>query len=370
MKMFYLAFTNKGNVGDLLITKFQIDEYAKYGEVYVDCHGMPDDFHKVIFETGSPNIKDFEAEFGCTYRSKKILKVISILNKQHFTHFCSSPGPRETLSFPLKKLVFKLMGAILPAIFMSRHIKKYSLGVDVNYTSRSFFGWLNTLYFARLDIIGIRSETNLERVKNHLHNVVYVPDMAFLYPMFDEASYVKIKKRIAMSFRNIDDIGQLLSVLKSIGMLASKGNFEIDVIYQVDEDKVLCEQLTKEINKLNVRFIESPVDYFSLDRYKNYDIVVSNRLHVLLMAAMNGAYPFALISDSPNEHKIQDILGSVFGNNHVVHINKYQEDQFDRVMNDINGLKNDVCKKVKEQRTLCTQIIRELVNNEICINKL
>lgn len=42
MKIFYSAYTCKGNIGDLLINKYQIEEYSKYGDVYVDLSGMPD----------------------------------------------------------------------------------------------------------------------------------------------------------------------------------------------------------------------------------------------------------------------------------------------------------------------------------------
>ena len=35
MKIFYSAYTCQGNIGDLLINKYQIEEYSKYADVYV-----------------------------------------------------------------------------------------------------------------------------------------------------------------------------------------------------------------------------------------------------------------------------------------------------------------------------------------------
>ena len=189
MKLFYTAYTNKGNVGDLLITKNQIEEFAKYGEVYVDCNGMPDDFKKVIFDTQSPNIIDFIKLYGITYRSKKILKVIHIINKNGFTHFSWSPGPREPLSLPLRKLLLKIAGILIPSIFMKNSIKKLSLGVDIKCDFKGWIGVLSRWYFKQFDVIGIRSRYNYEQLQHSMKNVIYIPDMAFLYPINNNSSF-------------------------------------------------------------------------------------------------------------------------------------------------------------------------------------
>ena len=94
MKIYYYVYTRKGNLGDLLITKFQIEELAKYAEVFVDCYGMPSDFRNVIFDTTSPRIIDFEHEYGIGFRSKDAIKVIPILklceNGTFFHFHCCS----------------------------------------------------------------------------------------------------------------------------------------------------------------------------------------------------------------------------------------------------------------------------------------
>ena len=57
-KTFYSAYTCKNNLGDLIINKMQIEEYSKYGEVYVDFTGMPDNFKNILLNQNNPNIKD------------------------------------------------------------------------------------------------------------------------------------------------------------------------------------------------------------------------------------------------------------------------------------------------------------------------
>ena len=77
--------------------------------------------------------------------------------------------------------------------------------------------------------------------------------------------------------------------------------------------------------------VEPLIDYYSLDVYKKYDFVISNRLHVLLMAAMNGAIPYALISQNVKENKIIDVFSSVFESHLVSYIKDFELDIFNSI---------------------------------------
>lgn len=364
MKMFYSAYTNKGNVGDLLITKFQIEEYAKYGIVYVDCHGMPEAFMNVVFDTNNPNIKNFEAEYGMTYRSRRILRVISLLNKNGFTHIGGIPGPRESLSLPLKTMCFKMMGAIVPSIFFNNKIKNYALGVDVNFNNKGFLGYLNRCYFGRFDVLGIRSESNLRRVEHSLNNVMYVPDMAFLYPSFSKEPYSKANKRIAISFRYVDNYDVLIRIINIIGAIAIDGGYGIDMVYQVDEDRIMCERILRDIGFSGIILRQNPIDYYSLDTYQKYDMVISNRLHVLLLAALNGAVPFGLISNDNKEQKIYEIINDVFGKQYVTYIDFFDKATFASLFNSCGRLKMEICQRIINRRKLCRHVFDELFLNK------
>ena len=149
MKMYYYAYTNKCNLGDLLITKFQIDEYAKHGDVFVDCHGMPSGFNRVVFDTKSPTIKNFEHEYGICYRSINIFRVILTLNRNGFTHFCDSPGPRVPFRKPLYRVFAKLVINVIPPLFLSKKIKRFSLGTDLYYNQRGITARLNKWTFSQ-----------------------------------------------------------------------------------------------------------------------------------------------------------------------------------------------------------------------------
>ena len=361
MKLFYTAYTNKGNVGDLLITKYQIEEYAKYGEIYVDCHGMPEGFKKTIFDTQSPNIIDFEKEYGLTYRSKSIFKVICFINRHSFTHFSWSPGPREPLSLPIRKLILKIAGVVIPTFFLKRGIKKLAWGVDVNCDFKGWIGFLNRWYFKQFDVIGIRSRNNCKQLKHLLKNVIYVPDMAFLYPYFYNSSHDHPKKRIGLSFRKVDDYDQLLDVLKQICSIIKERDYEVDLLYQVDEDRSFCFQLLNDLGRDKVSFTDSLIDYYALSSYNQYDIVISNRLHVLLMSAMNGALPFGLLSNNVNEQKIANIFEGVFQDNYISYIEKFTIMDLICIYDSLDSHLSYVRNEVKRQRDLCISTLKTLL---------
>lgn len=365
MKMFYSAYTNQGNVGDLLITKYQIEEYAKYGEVYVDCHGMPDSFCRVIFDTQSTNIKNFEKEYGLSYRSSKILKVLYTINKDHFTHFCSSPGPKMSLKLSLKTLLFKLMGAIIPELMLNKRIKKLAIGVDVKYENNNILSQLNHWYFNRYDLIGLRSKNNYYSLEQTFKNVRYVPDMAFLYPHFDAKLYQHANKKIAFSFRKITEYKSLVKALFEMIRTATENELHVDLIYQVDEDKTFCEHLLRMLDGTSINPCIRRICFDNLNIYQQYDMVISNRLHVLLMAAMNGAVPYALISHDSKENKIKEIFESVFSSNFVNYIDEFEKDNFGNIVYNIEDLKSELLDDIIKQRQLCVKSFENLFQSNV-----
>ena len=358
IKIFYSAYTCQGNIGDLLITKYQIEEFAKYGEVYVDSQGMPSYFTSVLYNTKNPNIKDFEKEYGMHYRSKDIFKVLRLINREGFTFFTGSPGPRVPLRMPLSSIAKQVVGKLIPSLILKRVIKRISLGVDVNYDS---FLSLNDWYFRWYDFIGVRSKSNLERCKKRLSNVGYVPDMAFLYPQYENIQFDKGRGKVAISFRKIKEYDNLKKVLKDVSLSLAKKSVKVDIVYQVEEDKDFCKKIYNDIKGENVKYREELVDFNNLDIYSNYDMVISNRLHVLLMGVMNGAIPYAVISRSNNENKIVDIYSTVFHHHLMSYIDDFKASVVMPIYEQNEYLRNILKKDTEVQRELCQQQIRELL---------
>lgn len=362
MKIFYSAYTCQGNIGDLLITKYQIEEYAKYAEVFVDCHGMPQYFSKVIFDTNNPNVKDFEKIYGLYYRGKNIFKVLRVLNNGGFGFFCSSPGPRVPLNLPVRSLVLKMLGALIPYVVLNKRIKRYSLGVDLQFERTGFFYWINRWYFGLFDIIGLRSKENLSTYRGVLNNICYIPDMAFLFPYFDEKKYRCNHDKIALSFRNVTEYNVLIDKLKNILRYFNDKEIHVDLIYQVEEDKSFCERLMCDLAENNLSFKEKMVAYSDLEVYENYDMVISNRLHVLLIGAMNGAIPYGLISHDKKEKKIADVFSSVFSCKLFSYVENSSSAVIATLFCERDSVRSQIYKNVCVQRNYCERLIERLFN--------
>ena len=359
MKIFYSAYTCKGNVGDLLINKYQIEEYAKYADVYVDLTGMPQYFANCILDGKNPKVHDFVSEYNMSYRGFKMFKVLSLLKTEGFTHFTKSPGPYAILSLPFKRLLVRLLGAWGYLIARKYGMKVLALGIDLNMDSQ--VGWLyklNLKYFNQYNLLGLRSKRNKMILESSVKNTCYCPDMAFLCPDLKE-SYSLQRKKVALSFRQVDDIDKLIHILQNVCEHYTSIGYEIHIVYQVAEDDKFCKLLLTNLSKYHPKYRNSLISFSDLHDYEQYDIVFSNRLHVLLMGAMHGAVPFAILSKDLREHKIIDVFDSVFEERFWMYIDD-GNGILDRLLSkNFSPLKKQVYHSVLIQKRLCEETIRK-----------
>ena len=351
-KTFYSAYTCKNNLGDLIINKMQIEEYSKYGEVYVDFTGMPDNFKNILLNQNNPNIKDFTATYGQSYRGKHFIQVIKLLKKEGFTHFTKSPGPYAVLSLPLKKLTIRLIGALGYMTANHLGLKVFAFGIDLDYTSNQpkWLRLLNVKYFSLYNSLGLRSLKNYEECKNDLNNTRYVPDMAILY---NPQPYTNInRRRIALSFRYVAETEILLKELKEILPIFFSKGYAVDIIFQVEEDRLFAKVLAKSLKEYNLNVLSQCIWYDNLDTYSKYDYVFSNRLHVLLLAAKYGAIPLALISKDLKEQKIQNIFNSISLGYLVRHIGFTNKEQWIELLSNKEAIKHEVNNALEYQKQI------------------
>lgn len=355
-KIFYSAYTCKDNLGDLVITKTQIEEYSKYGEVYVDFTGMPIDFKNIILDKKNKNIKDFTVEYGKSYRGKQFLSIIKFLHKEDFTHFTKSPGPYAVLSLPLKKLIVRLMGAIGYFYAHKLGLKVFALGIDLDYIRQTkWLQYINTRYFSVYNLLGLRSIPNVTLYESQLHNIKYVPDMAILY---NPVNYVtKKRKKIALSFRKVNEKDLLVADLKNLLSMFVTHGYDIDIVYQVEEDKYFSKELYSCLSNNGINMVHECIRYNNLSIYSQYDYVFSNRLHVLLLAAKYGVIPFALISEDIKEQKIANIFFSIGIERLSGYIGSAKDHQWTSLLQDKTSYQRIVTESFEYQRQLCKREI-------------
>lgn len=364
MKTFFSAYTCKGNTGDILINKLQIEEYAHYGEIFVDCTGMPANFYDIIFDTKNPNIKDFVKAYGISYRSMNIFRALRLMQKEHFTHFTKSPGPYGYIKLPFKTFLKRIIGALGYWIADRSKIKVIALGIDLYYDKEpKWLLRLNGLYFSIYYLLGIRSVENTNLLSQQLSNVRYVPDMAFLFPQPVDMPKVKERKRIALSFRKVDVETELIENLNVLCSFFKKIQYEIDILYQVEEDLTFCEKISRELAKYDVAFHRQTINFYQLNIYTRYAFVFSNRLHVALMGALHGAIPYAIISHDAKERKIGCIFDSVFSNKMWSYQEAINNTTFDELYKEQELLSQALQKDISLQQNLCKNAIKQCFND-------
>lgn len=360
MKVFYSAFTCIGNVGDFIINKYQIEEYSKYSDVFVDFTGMPDAFRDGIIDGNNPRVHDFVQTYGVSYRGKHMFRVLSLLRSEGFTHFTKSPGPYAVISFPFPVFLKRLLGAVGYWCARKNGMKVFAMGIDLNLVSLPcWLRKLNVKYFNCYHQLGVRSIPNKDKLISCIPSVRYCPDMAFLCSKLEKPTK-NIRKKIAISFRRVDNIKVLLEILRYICFYFVKRGYEIELIYQVREDYGFCKELNDMLVEYHPSFREDMVSFKTINLYVRYDYVFSNRLHVLLLAVMHGGIPFAIVSDDIRELKIMNIWQSVFDGGFCMHMNDSLNQIKFFLDENIIEMREFIYKAASSQKALCEKQIRQL----------
>lgn len=361
-KTFYSAYTCKNNLGDLIINKLQIEEYAKYGEIYIDFTGMPTEFKTAILTTTNPNIKDFNETFHKKYRGLLFINTIKFLKKQGFTHFTKSPGPYAILSMPLSKLIKRLLGALGFIYAQKIGLYSFALGIDLDYKTNQpkWIQFLNQIYFNRYNLIGVRSIINKNNYPD-LENIKYCPDMAFLYSS-SKRTCKNQKFKIGISFREVTEKKLLFEKLSHIAKLFLPTH-QIEIIYQVNEDENFAKEIQYNLSFLTSNLHLKQITYNNISDYSQYDYIFSNRLHVLLLAAHHHVIPYALISKNIKERKIANIYQSTFNNNLFEYIEKNSNIQYDWLLTEKSKLLYHIDQVIIKQQEICKSIIKSIYNN-------
>lgn len=361
-KIFYSAYTCKNNLGDLIINKLQIEEYAKYGEIYIDFSGMPSEFKKAILNTTNPNIRDFNETFNKKYRGLFFINTIKFLKKQGFTHFTKSPGPYATLSMPLSKLIRRLLGALGFIYAQKLGLYSFALGIDLNYKTNQpkWIQFLNQIYFNRYNLIGVRSIINRNNYPD-LKNIKYCPDMAFLYST-SQQSNTNQKIKIGISFREVREKKLLFEKLAHIAKLFLPTH-QIEIIYQVSEDESFAKEIQYNLSSLTTNLYLKQITYNNISDYSQYDYIFSNRLHVLLLASHHHVIPYALISKNIKERKIANIYQSTFNNNLLEYIEENSNTQYNWLLTEKSNLLQHIEQVIIRQREICKNIIKNIYND-------
>lgn len=350
MKILYNAYTCQGNVGDILINKYLIEEYAKYADVYIDCEGMPNEFQNIVLSSSSGRVHNFKEIEDKGLRSLRIFQILKQINKKGFTIYTRNPGPLALIQMPILTFIKRL---ILYSSFLyaqRQHLGTILIGVDINLPNNSFLRWINVSFLKRINEIVLRSQDNVNKTIKFIPNIKAMPDMAFLSNDIDmlDVEPIHNTKKIAICFRKSSEFDNLVkSIIPIIHYLKDKG-YSVDIIYQVEEDQKSCELLYDKLRMTGICYRNKMIKFEDLDTYRNYDIIISNRLHVLLMGIVHGALSLGIISHSKKEDKIKSLFSSVFENKYCFYYDEISELFYNAI--------EEYCFSVRKQKEVCIKL--------------
>lgn len=355
MNFYFLCATQSSNLGDLLINKMLIDELCKYGNVYIDCYNIPSAFKDYILE--NKKTIDIYKIFKFSLKKGNIIRFSIFLKKQNIKYFTQSPGPLGKLSKNYA-IYFKLISYILKI----KRIKYFLIG-NCYYKSIANNEKISINY---ADAYYVRSMSSLRFLSNkHIKNVHYIPDLAFLYR--SQAIITNDEKIATFCFRNVHlKYDCFIRWLKdTITILQTKG-FCVEFIYQVHKDSDFYYKMINDLREYkNIIFHEEILWYNNINYYSGKSLIISNRLHSLLLGTIHNAIPIAFCDDSMEALKIKDIYYSIFhdfSTKLFISINS-TVGNMDAILDNVNSIKEHISQIADYNYSLCCNIIREMFNS-------
>ena len=308
---FFSLRTQFENVGDALINRELVRMSARHADVYVDLSRCPPSFRKTLgFENGQGGIT--------VVNSPRLFRQIarSRMQGQDAYYFLSPGGyvgDRSGVSY--------LTGRVNTTVLQFLR----SMGVHVCHVGVSYEGLSGrhvAMIKARSRLLYrhfVRDESSAEYIRARgVHVDGVMPDLAWgVYA--DAASATSgnpLRTSIALSFRSDQFPKQAALLTQEILALdlALPSSIGFKFVVQVVRDHRAMEATMNAVRAQGTRDVELIDCHNSiaetLGAYRNCSHVVGNRLHALLVGAISGATPLALLHATANR-KIEGLFASL-----------------------------------------------------------
>lgn len=303
MNTYFLCLTQYENVGDLLINKMLVEEVAKYGDVYLDCPHAPENFRQYLFT--NENVIDINQKYQVSFKKSNIIRFLLFLKHHDIQMFLQSPGPIKKgkgfghFYFSLAHRLVKFIG--IPYCYIGKCCSAVAAKkerISLNNVAAAY----------------VRSYSGVEYIKQLGYNHVdYIPDLAFL--LKDRVTVSAKKKTAVLTFREIkNEKEKFLEWLNNVVSYLLQNGYQVEFFYQVKRDERFMKELYSQFDSNSVKFIENIIWYDSFGYYADKEIVISNRLHSLLVGAVYDVIPLAYNDGDVLTSKIYDVFSSSFNN--------------------------------------------------------
>ena len=293
----FLSAALPENLGDFVLKNELCNELSKLASVYA--------------------LVDGSADGGCKLKGAVVLDkpefvrkfLLCVLNPTIRVFIYLAPGGGGIRNTPFLAS-FRALRSLLPnAIFWCLRIKVVKLGVSSEESGPVKFSLYNWLLSSFRIFTGYRDTGSLTEGRNSgERHIALFPDLSFLLGSRCETSSEPntVKRKFVCSFREChftlgfdrDYDSNIVGLLR--GLVEAFERDEVVFCSQTRRDDVYVQKLGAECGDCSVeRFFSYDIDSF-LQFYSGFSYVVSNRLHVLLIAAFAGCVPIAIVSKEEN----------------------------------------------------------------------
>jgi polysaccharide pyruvyl transferase WcaK-like protein len=290
---FYTENKQTRNLGDVLINKALVALMREEGELCILKNPQADEFSQAV------GIKEEERTGASSFYWKMIFIAIrgwfAKKETRYQVYIMGTPGGGGIVM----RAGFLRSGAKLlaAAFFRLIGIRVCGFGYSMHRTSlaRAFFEyayWNLAFFSCTRDLYSLTLLRDLG-----VRNIGKMPDLALYYGnefQAESGRFTRDPRKIVISLRNCNDSdypnylqqvrGQVLGLLNSLG-----SGYQVVFSYQVDEDLETAQHLLEDFSDFGARLLDEKLDlHRAYELYGSAEIVITNRLHVMLLAAMSG----------------------------------------------------------------------------------
>ena len=308
-KIYYDPFTQYENTGDLLINLSLLSNLKGYGEIIVDDKNKPEWFLQNLLQNEEIRFSTYSQRDIVSYLLRTLPRRVFSSRKEK-VYLLLVPG--DTSRKGRKKAISKFKELSKFAVLKFFGCRIVRLGFSIGPFDR-----LNLLAEKLSSHIyhayGLRDTKSLALAKkNNFKHLFFAPDFAWSYRLnLSNRRSEGASSYIVLSFRSnaygtLHDKAFLEPVLKNLNAILSLDYFkafQVKVVYQVQFDRDASTQIYEYLkDKCDIEFIDRKLlldDCLTL--YNGARLIISNRLHVLLSAALTGTLSLPLINAQQNK---------------------------------------------------------------------
>lgn len=380
-EIFYNPATQYVNTGDLLINKTLVGFLRENGTLYADDNNKPKWFIDELLKQDDLRLSKFTKADSINYVLKLLIRnKLTGRNKNIKYYFVFVPGHLAKSGFrgaiSSLKIFFKFLSLRMLGCRLIR------VGISLGNFDRPN-AFVEALITRCYSYFAVRDHVSIENARKYnFKTPEYFPDFGWAYKHEEISTREEIYEPgadgfVVMSFR-ANELGhgiqtevydQLLSSIKKLLNSGVLSKYKLVLSYQVGSDREANFKLFQELSQDfdNVSFFDTKLLLDNaFDLYSRADFLITNRLHVMLLAVQAKTIAFSLIDQKANS-KIYNILKDNQLLDLVLQVNDYSKSNSRKISqvlsnsDSISGkLNNAIDANTAEIRNKISSIFKEI----------